>query len=75
MAKRDTVPGEGWGGEGADLEQLIKRHEEYHVQIDMQLNKSQAVKDEGKYLVDEGNFMGQEIAAQYFTFRHNVKAT
>ncbi|CAB1331140.1 unnamed protein product [Coregonus sp. 'balchen'] len=55
------VRGEGSGGEGADLEQLIKRHEEYHVQIDKQLNKSQAVKDEGKYLVEEGNFMCQEL--------------
>uniref|UniRef100_A0A8C8K4M3 Spectrin beta chain, non-erythrocytic 5 n=1 Tax=Oncorhynchus tshawytscha TaxID=74940 RepID=A0A8C8K4M3_ONCTS len=55
------VRGEGSGGEGADLEQLIKRHEEYHVQIDKQLNKSQAVKDEGRYLVEEGNFMCQEL--------------
>jgi hypothetical protein len=41
----------------------------------MQRNKSQPVKDEGKYLVDEGNYTGQEIAAQYFTFRHDDKAT
>lgn len=61
------VRGEGSGGEGADLEQLIKRHEEYHVQIDKQLNKSQAVKDEGRYLVEEGNFMCQEVIAQCLT--------
>ncbi|XP_078145742.1 spectrin beta chain, non-erythrocytic 5 [Centroberyx gerrardi] len=55
------VRGEALGGEGTDLEQLIKKHEEYHVQIDRQLNKSQAVKDEGRCLMDEGNFMCQEV--------------
>ncbi|KAJ7990930.1 hypothetical protein DPEC_G00291990 [Dallia pectoralis] len=55
------VGGEGLGGKGTDLEQLIKRHEEYRVQIDKQLNKSQAVKDEGRYLLEEGDFMCQEL--------------
>ncbi|XP_010891275.2 spectrin beta chain, non-erythrocytic 5 isoform X2 [Esox lucius] len=55
------VRGEGSGGEGTDLEQLIKRHEEYRVQIDKQLKRSQAVKDEGRYLLEEGNFMCQEL--------------
>ena len=55
------VRGEGLGGEGTDLEQLIKKHDEYHLQIERQLHKSQAVKDEGRRLVQEGNFMSQEV--------------
>ncbi|KAJ8377542.1 hypothetical protein AAFF_G00256380 [Aldrovandia affinis] len=55
------VRGEGLGGEGGDLEQLLKRHEEYRLQIGKQLNKSQAVKEEGRHLVDGGNFMSQEV--------------
>ncbi|XP_041668259.1 spectrin beta chain, non-erythrocytic 5 [Cheilinus undulatus] len=47
--------------EGADLEQLIKKHEEYRVQIDRQLSKSQTVKEEGGRLVEEGNFMSKEV--------------
>ncbi|KAM6973270.1 spectrin beta chain, non-erythrocytic 5 [Aplochiton taeniatus] len=55
------VRGEGMGVEGADLEQLIKKHDECRVQIDRQLSKSQAVKDEGRRQVHEGNFMSQEL--------------
>ncbi|KAL0969732.1 hypothetical protein UPYG_G00231540 [Umbra pygmaea] len=55
------VKGEGSGGEGPDLEQLIKRHEEHRVQIDKQLQKSQALKDEGRDLIERGNFMSQEL--------------
>uniref|UniRef100_A0A667YRF9 Spectrin, beta, non-erythrocytic 5 n=1 Tax=Myripristis murdjan TaxID=586833 RepID=A0A667YRF9_9TELE len=55
------VQGEAQGGEGADLEQLIKKHEEYRVQIDRQLCKSQTVKSEGRRLVEEGSFMSQEV--------------
>ena len=55
------VRGEGLGGERADLEQLIKKHEEYHVQIDRQFNQSQAMKDRGKRLAEEGSFMCQEV--------------
>ncbi|KAM4625618.1 spectrin beta chain, non-erythrocytic 5 [Polymixia lowei] len=55
------VRGEGLGGEGADLEQLIKKHDEYRVQIDRQLSKSQAVKEEGRRLLEEGTFMCQEV--------------
>ncbi|XP_023280049.1 spectrin beta chain, non-erythrocytic 2-like [Seriola lalandi dorsalis] len=47
--------------EGGDLEQLLKKHEEYRVQIDRQLSKSQAVKDEGRRLIEERNFMYQEV--------------
>ncbi|KAJ8289416.1 hypothetical protein GJAV_G00001060 [Gymnothorax javanicus] len=55
------VRGEELGGEGGDLEQLLKRHEEYRPQIDRQLDKSQAVKEEGRRLVEGGNFMGPEV--------------
>ncbi|KAF7648029.1 hypothetical protein LDENG_00163000 [Lucifuga dentata] len=55
------VRGEALGGEGADLEQLIKKHEEYRVQIDRQLSRSQTVKDEGRRLINEENFMSQEV--------------
>ncbi|XP_073682671.1 spectrin beta chain, non-erythrocytic 5 [Garra rufa] len=55
------VIGEGVGGEVKDLEQLIKRHEEYRTQIDRQLDKSEMVKNEGKRLLEEGNFMSHEL--------------
>lgn len=55
------VRGEALSVEGADLEQLVKKHEEYRVQIDRQLGKSQAVKDEGRRLMEGGNFMSQEV--------------
>lgn len=48
--------------EGTELEQLIKKHSEYRIQIDRHLSKSQAVKDEGKRLIEDGNFMCQEVA-------------
>lgn len=47
--------------EGTDLEQLIKKHNEYRVQIDRQLSKSQTVKDEGRHLTEDGNVMSQEV--------------
>lgn len=49
--------------EETELEQLIKKHEEYGVQIDRQLSKSQAVKDEGRRLVVGGHFMSHEVKA------------
>lgn len=55
------VRGEALSVEGADLEQLIKKHDEYRLQIDRQLSKSQAVRDEGRRLRWEGNFMSQEV--------------
>ncbi|KAK2826814.1 hypothetical protein Q5P01_021028 [Channa striata] len=53
--------GEVQSREGSDLEQLIKKHDEYHSQIDRQLSKSQALKDEGRRLIEGGNFMSQEV--------------
>lgn len=55
------VRGEVLSVEGTDLEQLIKKHDEYRLQIDRQLSKSQAVKEEGRCLIEEGNFMSQEV--------------
>ncbi|XP_067469592.1 spectrin beta chain, non-erythrocytic 5 isoform X2 [Thunnus thynnus] len=55
------VRGELQAGEGTDLEQLIKKHDEYRVQIDRQLSKSQAVKDDGRRLLEGGNFMSKEV--------------
>ncbi|XP_017558803.1 spectrin beta chain, non-erythrocytic 5 isoform X2 [Pygocentrus nattereri] len=55
------VTGEGLRGEVKDLRQLIKRHEECHTQIDRQLVKSETVKNEGRHLIHEGNFMSQEL--------------
>ena len=52
---------EGLRGAGADLEQLIRKHEEYRVQIDRQLSQSQALKDEGRGLLEQGNFMSEEV--------------
>ncbi|KAM9354795.1 spectrin beta chain, non-erythrocytic 5 [Pholidichthys leucotaenia] len=48
-------------GEGSDLEQLIKKHNEYRVQIDRQLSKLLAVKEEGRRLIEDGNFMSEEV--------------
>ncbi|XP_050989413.1 spectrin beta chain, non-erythrocytic 5 isoform X1 [Labeo rohita] len=55
------MTGDGVGGEVKDLEQLIKRHEEYRTQIDRQLDKSEMVKNEGRRLMEEGNFMSHEL--------------
>ncbi|KAK3538029.1 hypothetical protein QTP70_027382 [Hemibagrus guttatus] len=55
------VTGEGLRGEVKDLAQLIKRHEEYHTQIERQLDKSEMVKNEGRRLMQEGNFMSEEL--------------
>lgn len=55
------MTGEGVGGEVKDLEQLIKRHEEYRTQIDRQLDKSEMVKNEGRRLMEEGNFMSHKV--------------
>ncbi|XP_030248101.1 spectrin beta chain, non-erythrocytic 5 [Sparus aurata] len=55
------VRGEVLTVEGADLQQLIKKHEEYRLLIDRQLSKSKAVKEEGRRLMDGGHFMSQEV--------------
>ncbi|XP_063040192.1 spectrin beta chain, non-erythrocytic 5 [Engraulis encrasicolus] len=56
------VRGEGAGNERAgDPEQLLKRHEEYRTQIDRQLDQSQAVKNAGRNLAQQGTFMCHEV--------------
>ncbi|TSO67499.1 Spectrin beta chain, non-erythrocytic 5 [Bagarius yarrelli] len=55
------VTGEGLRGEVKDLAQLIKRHDEYHKQIERQLDKSEIVKNEGRRLMQEGNFMIEKL--------------
>ncbi|XP_053365454.1 spectrin beta chain, non-erythrocytic 5 isoform X1 [Clarias gariepinus] len=55
------VIGEGLRSEVKDLAQLIKRHEEYHTQIEKQLDKSEMVKNEGRGLIQKGNFMNEEL--------------
>lgn len=50
--------------EGADLEQLMKKHSEYHLQIDRQLSKSRGVKEEGRRLIQEGNVMSTEVRTE-----------
>ncbi|GLD71857.1 spectrin beta chain, non-erythrocytic 2, partial [Lates japonicus] len=60
------VRGEVQSVEGADLEQLIKKHDEYRVQIDRQLNKSQVAKEEGRRLIEDGGFMSQEVEERVF---------
>ncbi|XP_035529504.1 spectrin beta chain, non-erythrocytic 5 [Morone saxatilis] len=55
------VRGEALSVEGTDLEQLIKKHDEYRIQMDRQFSKSQAVKEDGRRLIEEGHFMWQEV--------------
>lgn len=55
---------EAFSVEGADLEQLMKKHSEYHLQIDRQLSKSKGVKEEGRRLIREGNAMSAEVRTE-----------
>ncbi|XP_054470225.1 LOW QUALITY PROTEIN: spectrin beta chain, non-erythrocytic 5 [Anoplopoma fimbria] len=55
------VRGEALSVEGGDPEQLLKKHEEYRVQMDRQLGKSQAAKEEGRRLIEGGNHMSPEV--------------
>ncbi|XP_068593345.1 spectrin beta chain, non-erythrocytic 5 [Cebidichthys violaceus] len=55
------VGGEALSVEGGDPEQLLKKHQEYRVQMDRQLSKSQAAKEEGRRLMEGGNFMSPEV--------------
>jgi len=55
------VRGEGLRGAGGDLEQLIRKHQEYRVQIDRQLDQSRALREEGRSLLEQGNYMSEEV--------------
>lgn len=58
------VRGELQSLEGGDLEQLVKKHHEYRVQIHRQLSKSLAAKDEGRRLMEDENLMSREVMSQ-----------
>lgn len=47
--------------DGADPEQLMKKHQEYRLQMDRHLSKSQLVKEDGRSLIQNGNFMSQQV--------------
>ncbi|XP_047467733.1 spectrin beta chain, non-erythrocytic 5 [Mugil cephalus] len=55
------IRGEAQSGEGSDWEQLIKKHDEYRLQMDRQRSKSQATKEEGLRLIRDKHFMSQEV--------------
>lgn len=55
------VRGEALSIDGVDLEQLIKKHAEYRLQIDRQLSKSRGVKEEGRRLLQGGIVMSREV--------------
>ncbi|XP_068070705.2 spectrin beta chain, non-erythrocytic 5 isoform X1 [Danio rerio] len=55
------MTGEGFGGKVKDLEQMIKKHDEYRTQIDRQLDKSEMVKNDGRRLMEEGNSWSHEL--------------
>ncbi|XP_062252883.1 spectrin beta chain, non-erythrocytic 5 [Platichthys flesus] len=52
--------------QGGDLEQLLQKHNEYRVQMDRQLSRSQAVKDEGRRLIEDGSFMSQQVEERVY---------
>lgn len=66
------VQGEALNIESVDLEQLIKKHAEYRLQIDRQLSKSKGVKADGRRLLLEGIVMSREVNTKsgiiYFSF-------
>lgn len=47
--------------DGTDPEQLMKKHHEYRLQMDRHLSKSQLVKEDGRSLIQNGNFMSQQV--------------
>lgn len=55
------VRGEPLVMDGADPEQLMKKHHEYRLQMDRHLSKSQLVKEDGRSLIQNGNFMSQQV--------------
>lgn len=66
------VRGEPQSVKGSDLEQLIKKHDEYRVQIDRQLSKSQATKQKGKCLIEDGNFMSEKVTLPHYLLTSNT---
>lgn len=50
--------------EGADVEQLIRKHGDHQLQIERQLSKSQGVKEEGRRLIQEGSAVSREVGTE-----------
>lgn len=55
------IRGEPFIMEGTDPEQLMKKHQEYRLQMDKQLSKSQLVKEDGRSLIRKGTFRSQQV--------------
>lgn len=55
------VRGEALSIDSVDLEQLIKKHAEYRLQIDRQLSKSKGMKEEGRRLLQDEIVMSREV--------------
>lgn len=55
---------EASSAEGADVEQLMKKHSEYHLQIDRLLSKSKGVKEKGRHLTQRGNAKSAEVRCE-----------
>lgn len=49
--------------EGADVEQLMRKHSEYQLQMDRQLGRSKGVKEEGRRLIQDGSTMSTEVSS------------
>lgn len=47
--------------EGADVEQLMKKHSEYELQIHRLISKSKGVKEEGRRLIQGRNSKSTEV--------------
>lgn len=52
--------------EGTDPEQLMKKHQEYRLQMDKHLSKSQLVKEDGRSLIRKGTFRSQQVRPNGF---------
>nr|XP_057947283.1 spectrin beta chain, non-erythrocytic 5-like isoform X2 [Doryrhamphus excisus] len=72
------VKGEGQAGEGSDLEELIKRHEEYKVQMERLVIRCQEVKSDGWRLLKDRSFMSKEVEGrvrELEELEHHVEET
>ncbi|XP_054653046.1 spectrin beta chain, non-erythrocytic 1 isoform X2 [Dunckerocampus dactyliophorus] len=72
------VKGEGQAGEGNDLEELIKRHKEYKVQMERLVIRCQEVKRDGWRLLEDRNFMAKEVegrVCELEELEHRVEET
>ncbi|XP_058844035.1 spectrin beta chain, non-erythrocytic 5-like [Acipenser ruthenus] len=49
------------GGDGGEAELQLKRHEEHSREMEKQAEKAQAVREQGRHLLDTENFMSREV--------------